>query len=290
MNTNAEKIERDYETAELRIPIAHCSDRDFLDVFRADLASGTDQVTILSPFLSQNRAIHYYPVFHSLTARQVVIEVYSRPRHQQPESLREHFGQVERGLQRAGVQFHVRPGMHEKVGVIDSRILWHGSLNILSHNDTRESMLRFESPELIQEVLTDLGLKPYAVAHEMSHAMAAETGTSAYGKKVEKILHCPRCRQSMHYFESIGMWICSDSPHCPGTLTTDAAAAKDQGTKVDRRDRRKLELTCPLCHAPMEVSQGVFVRVVCSSPACGFALDPRLSSGMLRMLKRRGIV
>ena len=137
MHTNAEKVTRQYETAEFRIPIAHCSERDFLDLFRADLAASTDQVTILSPFLSQNRAVHYYPVFHSLTARQVVVDVYSRPRYEQPESLREHFGPVEHGLQRAGVQFHVRPGMHEKVGVIDSCILWHGSLNILAGDPLR---------------------------------------------------------------------------------------------------------------------------------------------------------
>jgi hypothetical protein len=290
MNTNAEKVVRKNETAEFRIPIVHCSERDFLDLFRADLATSTDQVTILSPFLSQNRAIHYYPVFHSLTARQVVVDVYSRPRYEQPESLREHFEQVERGLQRAGVRFHVRSGMHEKVGIIDSRILWHGSLNILSHNDTRESMLRFESPELVQEVLTDLGLKPYAVELETSHAMAAETGTSVYGEKVEEILHCPRCRQNMQYFESIGMWICSKSPHCPGTLTTDAVAAGDQSAGDRRKDGQRLELSCPLCHMPMEVSRGVFVRVECSLPTCGLSLDPRLSSGVFRMLRRRGIV
>ena len=124
----------------------------------------------------------------------------------------------------------------------------------------------------------------------MSHPMAVETGTSEFGAKVEAILQCPRCRQNMHYFESIGMWICSKSPHCPGTLTVDAVTTKDQGTKVDRRERQTLDLTCPLCHAPIEVSRGVFVRVVCSSPACEFALDPRLASGMLRMLQRRGLV
>jgi hypothetical protein len=61
MNTHAEQAAGKYEAVELRIPIAHCSDREFLDLFRADLASSTDQVTILSPFMSQNRAIHYYP-------------------------------------------------------------------------------------------------------------------------------------------------------------------------------------------------------------------------------------
>ena len=48
--------------------------------------------------------------------------------------------------------------MHEKVAAIDGRILWHGSLNILSHNNGRESMLRFESRDLVHEILQDLGI------------------------------------------------------------------------------------------------------------------------------------
>src|SRR5438876_4560459 len=115
------------------ISISHCTEQGFLDAFRVDLAGSIHRVVILSPFLSHNRAANYYPVLQSLGSRQVLIDIYTKPKNEQPESLRERFGEVERNLKRLVVGFHTRPGMHEKIGVIDDRILWHGILNILSY-------------------------------------------------------------------------------------------------------------------------------------------------------------
>jgi hypothetical protein len=46
-------------------------------------------------------------------------------------------------------------------------------------------------------------------------------------------------------------------------MDVDAVAARVQEPKEDQEGRQKLVLTCPLCRAPMEISRGVFVRVVC---------------------------
>src|SRR5262249_18306113 len=135
--------------------------RDFLDSFRTDLANATSRALILSPFVSNNRAIYYYPALSSLVARGVSVDIYAKPRKEQPASLCEQFDEVEHQLRRIGVRFHSRAGMHEKVATVDNKILWHGSLNILSHNDTRESMLRFDSQELVREVLTEIGLSSH---------------------------------------------------------------------------------------------------------------------------------
>jgi ribosomal protein L37AE/L43A len=270
----------------LSVSIAHCTGRDFLEAFRADLADATEQVAILSPFLSQNRAIHYYPVLRSLTLRQVLIDVYTKPKPEQPQSLREHFDGVERRLKDAGVGFHMRPGMHEKVGVLDNRILWHGSLNILSHNDTRESMLRFESPELVREVLIDLGLATDAVEGETSEFNQWDRSTSADLEFYENTPGCPQCQQPMLLYSDAGLWICKDSPTCSGTLPLGGTISKSQSAENIRTVQR-LELPCPLCKAPLEISQGYLMRVACSSPDCGFALDSRLANSLLRVLRRR---
>jgi ribosomal protein L37AE/L43A len=290
MNLDPNVAAHDREPTVLRIPIAHCSEQDFHDRFRRDLTACTAWVLILSPFLAQNRVLHYYPIFYALTARQVVVEVYAKPRHEHPEGLRERYGEIEHRLKDAGARFHVRPGMHEKLAVIDGSILWHGSLNMLSHNDTRESMLRFESPELIQEVLTDLRLEPYAVGGKMLHVVEMEDSTSASREITVEMPRCPKCGEEMLFFANASMWICKISPRCSGTLIAGATISKDQKAQASRESGQKLELVCPLCGHPMEISRGVFVRVMCSSPACGFTLDTRLSMGILRMLHRREIV
>jgi len=271
----------------LKIPIRHCSEHSFLDLFRADMASSGDRIIILSPFLSQNRAVHYYPVLLILTNRHVSVDVYARPKSGQPESLRDHFDQVEQGLLRIGARLHLRPGMHEKVGVIDGRILWHGSLNILSHNDTRESMLRFESPDLAQEVLRDLGISPIpSLQGDSDWPISGESSPEDGSEGVPK---CPNCGKYMLHFEQARLWICQDSPSCQGTLPSSITRSADTPIE-DESLSQQLELQCPICDSPMAIRRGLFTRVICSAPDCDFALDRRLAASILRILKRRKAV
>lgn len=267
----------------LKISIRHCSEQHFLDSFRGDLANGDEQVIILSPFLSQNRALYYYPVLQALINKQVTVDVYARPKSGQPESLRAHFEQVERNLQRIGVHLYLRPGMHEKVGVIDGRILWHGSLNILSHNDTKESMLRFESPELVQEILRDLGIYPTLEQADSGQKKTQESSSDEAPSA--DVLKCPICDKNMRLFEQTGLWICQNSPSCPGTLPVSATQVTETLMENDG-PIQPLELQCPLCDSPMMIKRWLFTRVTCSSPDCDFALERRLAASILRILKR----
>src|SRR5690606_14572480 len=78
-------------------------------------------------------------------ARGVRVRVLTQP----PDSSRgDTAGEVRelvQALRGLGVAVDLRARMHEKIAILDERILWHGSLNILSHRDTHESMLRIES-------------------------------------------------------------------------------------------------------------------------------------------------
>lgn len=256
-----------------QVKISHFTDQSFLEAFRLDLTRAAHHTIILSPFLSQNRAAYYYPVLQSLAAHQVKVMVYAKPKQEQPESLRSHFDEVERSLKLINVDFQTRPGMHEKVGVIDNEILWHGSLNILSHNNTKESMLRLEVPDLVQEILVDLGLTTYKLATiNTTSQVAAPT--------------CPECGQLMQLFENAGMWICSNSPTCPGTMPFDNVL---QESNVAGHSE-KTGIACPICTTEMEIRRGVFLRIGCPASSCGFTLDPRLSTGLVRVLRRRNHV
>jgi PLD-like domain len=262
------------------LTIEHCSDQDFLDRFRVDLSNSGEEVVILSPFLSRNRAIHYYPILMSLTARGVKVDVYTKPQNEQPESLREPYWQVESGLIQSGVSVHTRSGMHEKVGIVDNQILWHGSLNILSHSNTRESMLRFESTDLVQEIIAELqlGLEPATTK--------AVRGENTGDDELMDSPPCPICAGRMISYERAGMWICQKSPDCAGSVPLSASHQLIGDVKLIPQ----VQVSCPLCGTPMEISRGIFLRVICPSSDCGFSLDPRIASSLLRVLKRRGIV
>ena len=48
--------------------------------------------------------------------------------------------------------------IHRKIAIIDRKILWEGSLNILSQNDSREIMRRFDGASSAQQMMTFLKL------------------------------------------------------------------------------------------------------------------------------------
>jgi hypothetical protein len=61
-----------------------------------------------------------------------------------------------------GVQTFLCSGNHHrKLAIIDREILWEGSLNILSQNNSREIMRRIEDAETTQQMFRFLALNKY---------------------------------------------------------------------------------------------------------------------------------
>lgn len=60
-------------------------------------------------------------------------------------------------LQDAGVRILFKANIHQKFAVIDQKIVWYGSINLLSYGGAQESIMRLESPNIAQELMKDLG-------------------------------------------------------------------------------------------------------------------------------------
>ncbi len=56
-------------------------------------------------------------------------------------------------LKKAGVQVVFQPNIHQKFAVIDQRLVWYGSINLLSFGNAEESMMRLESSNIANELL-----------------------------------------------------------------------------------------------------------------------------------------
>ena len=51
--------------------------------------------------------------------------------------------------------------LHRKLAMVDARILWEGSLNVLSQNDSCEMMRRSVSAELVAQIVAFTGLSKW---------------------------------------------------------------------------------------------------------------------------------
>jgi phosphatidylserine/phosphatidylglycerophosphate/cardiolipin synthase-like enzyme len=56
-------------------------------------------------------------------------------------------------LKDAGVLLLFKANLHQKFAVIDQKIVWYGSINLLSYGSAQESLMRLESPNIAQELL-----------------------------------------------------------------------------------------------------------------------------------------
>jgi phosphatidylserine/phosphatidylglycerophosphate/cardiolipin synthase-like enzyme len=138
------------------------SESSFYPAFIRDLKRCKKEVIIESPYITTRRVDILEPIFRKLVWRGVKVTVNTRYPGHHDELLRIQAWQGGARLTLMGVKVkYFNDYRHSKVAVIDSKILYEGSLNILSQCNSREVMRRIESEELTQQMIRFLRLKRF---------------------------------------------------------------------------------------------------------------------------------
>lgn len=125
------------------------SDGNFYPAFQKDLQKCQHEAIIESPFITQRRLATLLPVLRKLKIKGVKVIVNTRdPLGCDEEYMREDATRAISTLQHMGVQVLFTGKHHRKLAILDRNVLWEGSLNILSQNDSCEIMRRIESTQL----------------------------------------------------------------------------------------------------------------------------------------------
>lgn len=129
-------------------------DRTFYNAFGDDLKRANKEVLIESPFIANYRTDTLLPIFKKLAKKGVKVRINTRnPRHHDQE-LRIQAWQSIKKLRAVGVNVKFYDDMrHRKLAVIDRRLLWEGSLNILSQSNSKEIMRRTSSETLAVQMI-----------------------------------------------------------------------------------------------------------------------------------------
>jgi hypothetical protein len=137
------------------------SQTTFYDAFIQDCSQAHESLVVYSPFITRDGIARWVPIWRDLIARGGRVRVVTRP--SRPPN-----GQIGdasialaliRTMRGEGVAVDLRRSMHEKIAFVDSTLVWHGSLNILSHRNTSESMLRVNSPAFIEQIGRNLATR-----------------------------------------------------------------------------------------------------------------------------------
>src|SRR3989338_3520870 len=137
-------------------------EKTFYQKFMQDLEYCQREVVIESPYITTERMRTFDRLFEKLIKKGVKIYIITRNPNEHELGMEIQSEDAISWCEQVGVQvFLIAGNHHRKLALLDRKVLWEGSLNILSQNKSREIMRRIESPELTMQMLSFLKLEKF---------------------------------------------------------------------------------------------------------------------------------
>ena len=126
---------------------------NFLPVFNQDIVDVKKEILIVSPFVRKRRTDQMTKHLKNSMGNNIRVIVVTRPK--------EDFNLKDRGaLQRTldllsnnGISIVFKSNIHQKFAIMDQKIVWYGSINLLSYGSAQESIMRIESSNIANELM-----------------------------------------------------------------------------------------------------------------------------------------
>ncbi len=135
------------------------NEQTFYPAFLKDLSKCGAELLIESPFVTSRRLAKLLPSLQKLKSRRVKVALITRdPLSCNDEKSRLDTLKAIAQLQRIGVQVVFSDGLHRKIAILDRKILYEGSLNIMSQSNSKEVMRRIESVKMCWQMIGFTGL------------------------------------------------------------------------------------------------------------------------------------
>lgn len=133
----------------------------FYKTLMRDLSFCNREAVIESPFITSNRVASLLPIFSKMRSRNIRIIVNTRHPAEHDAPYDAQAETAIKQMQNMGIEVLFTGGHHRKLAIIDGRILWEGSLNILSQGNSCEVMRRIESEAMAQEMISFIKLNKF---------------------------------------------------------------------------------------------------------------------------------
>ncbi|TSC90372.1 MAG: DNA topoisomerase I [Microgenomates group bacterium Gr01-1014_5] len=131
----------------------------FYKKFLKDLAYCSHELIIESPYITSGRMKTLWPTLKKLLGRGVKIYFLTRDPREHELGMEYQSEDEIRYCEELGIQVLLCAGNHHrKLAILDRKVLWEGSLNILSQAHSREIMRRIEGKEMALQMFNFLRL------------------------------------------------------------------------------------------------------------------------------------
>lgn len=221
----------------------------FYPTFLKDLARVRESIVIFSPFATEGGTARWVDSLRAALARGVRARILTRPPEEFGGGPTDEVAELIQALRGLGITVDLRARMHEKIAILDGHILWHGSLNILSHRDTHESMLRLQSPTACQQL-----------SRFLTTPLSRREEENAPSLDAPENPECPKCGgPTVWNTGRFGIWFECEDAECDGKVDprrgrgqrrTGTARNRGGGQRRGRRNQRASTGTGRPCPEP----------------------------------------
>jgi len=128
----------------------------FFSVYLQDITVASKHLLIVSPFVTKKRILQMIGHFKEVLKRQVKITIITRPADEFKKDRRTTLENIFSMIDKAGISLVLKSNIHQKFAIIDKKITWYGSINLLSFGYSEESIMRLESSSIAHELIQSI--------------------------------------------------------------------------------------------------------------------------------------
>ena len=125
----------------------------FQNKFLQDVAQARESVLIFSPFAAPRRVQWLAAALEQCAQKRIPVTVVMRSAESLPERSRKSAQIAVERLKSQNCSLIFQSDIHQKYAIIDDRIVWYGSINLLSFGSSQESMMRLVSGSIAHELM-----------------------------------------------------------------------------------------------------------------------------------------
>lgn len=129
---------------------------NFLPVYSNDIMNASREILIVSPFATKKRTFQMAKNLKIAYANNVNVIIVTRPAEEYKEKDLNTWQEAIDELKSSGATLVLKSNIHQKFAIIDQKIVWYGSINLLSYGSAEESMMRIISPCIACELIESI--------------------------------------------------------------------------------------------------------------------------------------
>lgn len=129
---------------------------NFLPVYSNDIVNASREILIVSPFITKRRTLQMMQNLKIAHNNGVKVVVVTRPSEDFKEKDLTSWQTTIDLIKSSGIVVVFKSNIHQKFAVVDQKVSWYGSINLLSFGSAEESIMRLESSNIANELIRSI--------------------------------------------------------------------------------------------------------------------------------------